>query len=193
MKTICMMLLCLHNVQAAPQLASRKPSISIDSLRPYVDMVFDHLGNRQPLQGEEVRTGVWLRLRNNCILPIRIRVRREQQRGDRLILAHDIIEHPSSIPKIPDSRQKRSKPEGYSSIDVIQWEIIQPGSALLFSLPLSHISRDWSPRFEIELMFPEQARGIQPTTFVYIHWINLPSIAQLAADSDATATTTSEK
>lgn len=42
----------------------------IDANKPYVYLEVDHIGPRKPLRNDEPNTGIWLRLRNNCRLPI---------------------------------------------------------------------------------------------------------------------------
>jgi hypothetical protein len=45
----------------------------IDSSKPYVYLVVDHLGRREPRNGEEPPQGLWLHLHNNCRVPIIVR------------------------------------------------------------------------------------------------------------------------
>lgn len=40
-------------------------SISLNALKPYVYLEFDHVGSRNPLRSGEPNTGIWLRLKNN--------------------------------------------------------------------------------------------------------------------------------
>ena len=42
----------------------------IDSSKDYVYLKFDHLGRRERLGGDEVSKGLWIRLVNNCRVPV---------------------------------------------------------------------------------------------------------------------------
>lgn len=42
----------------------------IDQSKPYVYLKFDHIGPRKPVQDGEGNTGIWLRVVNNCSIPI---------------------------------------------------------------------------------------------------------------------------
>jgi hypothetical protein len=42
----------------------------LDQTKPYVYLKFDHIGPRKPLRTGESGTGLWLRVVNNCHLPI---------------------------------------------------------------------------------------------------------------------------
>lgn len=46
--------------------------ISIDATKPYVYLVFDHIGPRKPLRIGEPDEGIWLRLVNNSKYPISV-------------------------------------------------------------------------------------------------------------------------
>jgi hypothetical protein len=45
-------------------------NFTIDPTKPYVYLKFDHIGTRVPVQGDEGNTGLWLRVVNNCRIPI---------------------------------------------------------------------------------------------------------------------------
>jgi hypothetical protein len=72
-------------------------TISLDSSRPYVQIVFDHFGKRIPVFDGEPSVGIWLRLYNNCILPIRVNVISGENRNAGLLVAHEVIEGRSSV------------------------------------------------------------------------------------------------
>ncbi|HEV3254025.1 MAG TPA: hypothetical protein VG033_06440 [Candidatus Acidoferrales bacterium] len=42
----------------------------IDQSKPYVYLEVDHIGPRKPLRDGEPSMGIWLRLKNNCRLPV---------------------------------------------------------------------------------------------------------------------------
>jgi hypothetical protein len=49
-------------------------NFEIDDTKPYVYIKFDHIGDRKPVNDWESTKGLWLRLVNNCRLPISISV-----------------------------------------------------------------------------------------------------------------------
>ena len=72
MKTIFM-----HAVQGGMLLTGllasaqvRTPDFLIDPSKDYVYLEFDHLGSRERIGGDEVSQGLWIRLVNNCRVPV---------------------------------------------------------------------------------------------------------------------------
>ena len=63
-------------VSAAPLWAQGKKTQSfvLNPAKPYAYIVFDHAGKRTPLGNGENKYGYWLRLVNNCRLPIAVTV-----------------------------------------------------------------------------------------------------------------------
>jgi hypothetical protein len=51
---------------------NQNSSFVIDSSRPCVYIEFQRVAKRKPLSDEEVSTGVWLHLKNNSRVPIRV-------------------------------------------------------------------------------------------------------------------------
>src|SRR5438270_6351864 len=58
------------------QVVGQKPvavcPIVIDPSHPYIDLVFDRYGKRSPVFQEEGELGLWLTLRNNSTVPIKV-------------------------------------------------------------------------------------------------------------------------
>ena len=48
----------------------RTPDFLIDPSKDYVYLEFDHLGSRERIGGDEVSQGLWIRLVNNCRVPV---------------------------------------------------------------------------------------------------------------------------
>ena len=166
---------------SAPQTRNESPTISRDSSRPYIDIVFERFGRRPPVSPAEGDQGLWLRLRNNSILPVEVGTIPNRP-GNEILLRHDVVEvaqGPASllrkVPVLP-------KPSGYSGIDVFNSREIAPGGDLVFSVPLAHVTRAWLIRVEVFLIHPVIARGIQPRTFVEFDWSALPAEVRRASD-----------
>jgi hypothetical protein len=56
-----------------PRKAASHGSFLVDQSKPYVYLEVDHIGAREPRNEEEPNNGIWLRLHNNCAIPIVIR------------------------------------------------------------------------------------------------------------------------
>jgi hypothetical protein len=66
----CLLTSLLNAAGAGTKVASSVESFLIDPSKPYVYLEVDHLGPRKPLRDGEPDTGIWLRLKNNCTLPV---------------------------------------------------------------------------------------------------------------------------
>lgn len=143
------------------------PSISLDPNRPYIDVVFERLGKRVPVFEGEPDEGVWLRLRNNCVLPVAVHVLGRPNQNPGYIVPHEVISGARvGLWDSKASKPRISKPEGYGSPDVVNSREIPPGGALIFSVPLRHVTRDWSIRVEVSLAHPTIPKGNEPRIFV---------------------------
>src|SRR5947209_7194252 len=65
---VCTALLIASTMQAQAPVTS----FVIDESKPYVYLQLDHLGPRKPLHQGEPSTGIWLRIVNNCKVPISV-------------------------------------------------------------------------------------------------------------------------
>jgi len=66
----CFPLSVMRAQQSGPKDVGSASDFLIDSSKPYVYLELDHVGPREPLREGEPTTGLWLRLKNNCKLPI---------------------------------------------------------------------------------------------------------------------------
>ncbi len=48
------------------------PRFLLDGSRPYAYLQFDHVGVRKPIEAGEGSEGLWLRIVNNCVVPIAV-------------------------------------------------------------------------------------------------------------------------
>ena len=179
----------LLGVLLVHQAAAQKPvavcPIAIDPSRPYIDVVFDRYGKRSPVFEGEGDLGLWLTLRNNSTVPIKVYTLRRQNDNPGGLLVHEVVEEPGSpVASVSGPQPKIRKPVGYWGTDVVSWEEIEPGAALSFSVPLRHVSRRWSVRVEVFLQGPGVGTGKQPRTFVELDWAALSSEAKRASDNE---------
>lgn len=80
----------LGSTPTAAQSAER--TIAIDHSRPFIDIVFERFGRRAPVFSGETERGVWLRLRNNCIVPIKVNVLRRKNENEGALVVHEVVE-----------------------------------------------------------------------------------------------------
>jgi hypothetical protein len=75
LKAILVMIACLHlsvlkGQESAAKSFAEGSQFLVDPSKPYVYLELDHVGPRKPLREGEPDIGIWLRLKNNCKLPI---------------------------------------------------------------------------------------------------------------------------
>ena len=68
--SICIAVSLLGTKFARAKEASMVDDFVLNPSKPYVYLVLDHVGPRKPLRDGEANKGVWLRLVNNCRLPL---------------------------------------------------------------------------------------------------------------------------
>jgi hypothetical protein len=158
-------------------------SIAIDPSRPYIDVVFDRYGKRTPVFEGEGDLGIWLKIRNNSVIPIKVYTLRRQNGNPGGLLVDEVVEEGGApVDRVVGPQPKIKKPIGYWGTDIVSSEEIDSGGSLLFSVPLSHVTRRWSIRVEVILLGPSIGRGKQPRTFVDFDWAALPAEARRASD-----------
>jgi len=143
----------------------------INKSEPYVYIKFDHMGKRKPTTEGESPEGVWLRVVNNCNLPITI-LTFDLGTGDRGVgVPYSVV--PVSGFRGPSEEQLKTMPSGYVT-DVGTSSEIPPGGDLLFSVPLNRITPQWyiQIRFDFALSGPKE--GYNPYSLVDFRWDDLP-------------------
>jgi hypothetical protein len=140
---------------------------------PFVYMKFDHVGPRKSLFEGEVSEGLWLRIVNNCRIPIEVNAF-GNPRGDpgaviedevirsspgMTIEAGNALENPGQKPKV----QPDKPPVGYSWLSVSR-TVIAPGDELLISVPRNHVSDEWFMRVKFILVIPSSSITAGPFT-----------------------------
>ena len=90
--TICFLHATLKAQKQVSGDITEAPNILIDTSKPYVYLEFEHVGIRRPLRNGEPNHGIWLRIKNNCKLPIVVLVILEQpQNPDKSIVLQDEV------------------------------------------------------------------------------------------------------
>lgn len=72
--------------------------------------------------------------------------------------------------------ERKNAPPGYSldEIDVVSTMTINPGEAMLFSVPFNHVSQRWYLRVKFALELPQKTSRPQPYTFADFSWVDIP-------------------
>jgi hypothetical protein len=135
-------------IAIAQQLSDR---FVIDASKPFAYIKFDHIADRKQRLPNQSPKGLWLRLVNNCRLPIAVRANGPEPGEPGVTIEYDVIpisisgfpvlghfpepngsSSPSEGQAIPKTNSE--PPMGYSA-EVASLLTIPPGGNLLFSVP----------------------------------------------------------
>jgi hypothetical protein len=167
-------------------------SFVLDQTKPYVYLRFDHIGPRKPLRTGEDGTGIWLRVVNNCRLPIAFASFSVPAGGAGVGLMDEVVEAEPmmqiySTPEEGREIQKREKiqklkhkPEGYWSetAGVVR---VQPGEDILFSVPRNHVDDDWYMRVKFALDLDKSSVAVGPFTYLPFYEWDIPKESRSSA------------
>jgi hypothetical protein len=148
------------------QSAAPQTDFVIDPNRGYVYLKFDHIGPGIPRREDEPKNRIWLRIANNCRVPINISENGPPSgspKDERQIMLEVVPERPRLLritspgdqPSEAALQAEGKMPFGYMA-DVGSSENISPGESILFSIPVNYLSKRW--HIEIPYSF-ELPRG----------------------------------
>ena len=172
-----------------PNDGGAKQGFLIDQSKHYVYLKFDRVGDREPLSSDEPDKGLWLRLVNNCRIPITVAIfNTENPEPDRGIAVYDeVVSAPAKgqLPILYFPAQPRNKPKpaaqaqeepplGYSLPDVFSTTTISPGDNLLFNLPMNHVGPLWYLQVRFYFALPGEGYGTGPYSVVSFDWQDIP-------------------
>jgi hypothetical protein len=174
----------------------------IDATKPFAYVRFDHVARRKHPSRNEFPTGLWLRLVNNCRLPIAVTANGPEPGEPGVTVEYDVV--PILISGFPvlgrfsgPSESARSSqvespsdmnekpPKGHSA-DVVSRLAIPPGGNLLFSVPFNavkecrHLSgpKPFTPCWYVQVPFhfllPGALSVQEPKILVDFGWEDLP-------------------
>lgn len=150
----------------------------IDSSKPYVYIKFDHFALRKPVNDWESTNGLWLRLVNNCRLPIEISVLGPGTGDPGVVVNFDVVPVPGR--NAPDTEQRKKMPFGYAA-DIGTLVTIPPKGDLLFSVPAESVTKQWflQVQFSFALVEPNAvdkptSGNYEPYSVVDFTWYNIP-------------------
>jgi hypothetical protein len=164
-----------------PALAQRVPDgFLIDRSKPFAYIKFDHIADRRQPSPDEFPKGLWLRLVNNCRVPLAVMANGPEQGEPGVTIPNDVVPTPVLPVLIGPPGQvssqtppKRQAPRGYST-DVGSLLTIGPGSNLLFSVPLDAVDPSWYVQVRFQFELPGDRTPQEPITLVDFGWQDLP-------------------
>jgi hypothetical protein len=150
---------------------SAATSFVLNQSNAYAYLQFDHVGPRKPIQEGEPAQGLWLRLVNNCKVPIMVRTYGITTGDPGVGVFDEVIPFPPILeihsdldqPSVSKAHPQQKIPQGYDA-ELASMTTIFPGKSLLFSVPRDHVSRDWFMRVKITLDVSKPSVGIGPFT-----------------------------
>lgn len=165
---------------------STRDSFVIDKSKAFAYLAFDHIGPRTPAGQGESTEGLWLRVVNNCNIPIVLRSHAIDGNSG-LILDDEVVPEtpmlqivgsPEQVKAAEQEEQDRRdalkhKPEGYES-EVSGALRVQPGTEALFSVPRDHVGRFWFLRIRFALDASRSSIAGGPFTDLDFHEYELP-------------------
>jgi hypothetical protein len=139
------------------------PKLVLDKAKPIVYIELDHIGPRPRVEGDEPDRGLWLRVVNNSVLPIEVQTMGTSTDPELTLVPDEIVGRWTRIEESDAPEPKR--PMGYVAGHLINTELIQPGKALLFSVPVTHVGRSWYMRVPFQFHLAPIQRGTQPVGY----------------------------
>jgi hypothetical protein len=197
-------LLCVVGTTLLAQSPKTNNSFLIDVNRPFVYVKFDHIGPGAPRSADEPNSRIWLRLTNNCRIPILVRANGvpDESPKDEVGLEWRVVPDPniegvvsfSTSEKEPLQTGQNSEiqksglktdeiPRGYME-EVASLVTIGPGEEVLFSMPANHLSKRWHVEIPFEFELPkgkgprDPANGGEPMMVVSYSLWDLPPKAR---------------
>ena len=146
-----------------PAQSGPTPKLVLDNAKPMVYIELDHIGPRPPVEADEPDRGLWLRLVNNSVVSIEVQTMGTSTDPELTLVPDEIVGRWTRI-KESDSPEPKM-PMGYRSGDIVGTELIQPGKALLFSVPVTHVGRSWYMQVPFQLHLPPIQHGTQPLNY----------------------------
>jgi hypothetical protein len=176
--------------------AQLKPAgFLIDSTKDYAYLKFDHFGDRRQLAGDTASKGLWIRLVNNCRVPLVVATF-DPGTGDPGVGVYDEVipvvakgprlrlEGIKNAPSQPSTAAAVGMPQGYSLPDVFSTTRISPGESLLFNVPANHVGPSWSIQVQFYLAPSKEAYGSGPYSVLSFDWVDIPEQFRAAWERD---------
>jgi hypothetical protein len=168
-----------------PSTSQNSVDFILDKSKPYVYLNFDHIGPRKPLTDGEAGIGLWLRVENNCQIPIVLQSADAPQGEPGVTLFDEVLANEPFLEITSETAEEiaareqarlealKRKPAGYSTetSGVVR---VQPGKSILFSVPLNHVSNEWFLRVKFALDLKSSSVAVGPFTYLDFHKFDIP-------------------
>jgi hypothetical protein len=174
---ILLPVLCVLGTPLLSQTTKTRSEFLIDVNRPFVYVKFDHIGTGAPTSEDEPNSRIWLRLTNNCRIPILVHANGvpDESPKDEVGVQYGVVRDPeiqlpimsfpqSSVAGTSESEKGKDQqkaqatteevPRGYM-FHVASLVSIEPGTGILFSLPVNHLSKKWHIEIPFEFELPK--------------------------------------
>jgi hypothetical protein len=161
---------------------SKQGDFLVDPSKHYVYLEFDHTGHREPLPGDEGSQGLWLRLVNNCRIPIVVATFNLGTGDPGLGVFDEVVpvavkpivhfNRPGGAKHVEASHAKVAR--GYSPPDITSTTTVSSGENLLFSVPLNHVGPSWYLQVRFYLDVPGDPYDSGPYSVVSFNWQDIP-------------------
>lgn len=169
-RMVLAMILCSFAVIGVSQVTPKQ--FVIDNSKPYVYIAFDHMGKREPVENWESPNGLWLRLVNNCNLPIRVKALGVGTADPGTTIAFDVVR--TSFHIVSPDEPQGNPPLGYEAENAA-YVTIPPQKDLLFSVPAETVTKAWHIEVRFILDLPSPSRGeSHPQSLVDFTWNDIP-------------------
>jgi hypothetical protein len=153
-------------------------NFKVDDWKPYVYIDFDHLGERKTVDDWGSTHGLWLRLKNNCRIPITVSALDWGTGDPGAALPFEVVPYGGIFG--PDPEQWKKMPHGFAA-DFGTRVTILPGKDFLFSVPAESVSKHWYIQVRFDFQFPDQkekkgstAGHYEPYSVANFEWTNIP-------------------
>ena len=167
---VCFLILAVMNAFA--QNGSVQDFV-IDQSKPYVYLKFDHIGPRKPVQDGEGDTGIWLRVVNNCRIPIAfvrlpgIGIVDEVVDTEPIFQIFSSADEEKEYRRHEQLRKLKKKPTGYI-YEIYGVERVEPGKEILFSVPLNHVDVDGDWYMRVKFVLNVKGSSVTTGPFTYL-------------------------
>lgn len=180
------LLLAATLIPAAGLGQAKAKGFVIDPSKPWAYLKFDHVGRWKPILSGEPREGIWLRLVNNCRVPIVLSLFDSGSGNAGVQVPDEIVPvlppwgvagglYPGQKPPTPPKRTRVKPPGGYPTPEVSSTETIPPGESLLLSFPFNHVSPYWYMRIIFNLDVSRASPGSVPYCVLEFEWQDIPA------------------
>ncbi len=145
-------------LQLNPPAGGAASDFVLDHSKPYVYLAFDHIGPRKPVLEGEDTDGLWLRIVNNCRVPVSIGTYGSAKDAGLGVFYEVIpVDQPMIVagPNIGEAESEKNKgdimPSGYPGAELSSPTIIPSGKSLVVNVPRRTVGPKWFLRIKFEL------------------------------------------